>query len=263
MISYWAVASARFRSLLQYRAAALAGLSTQLFWGLIRVMIFEAFYRSARAAQPMELDEVKTYVWLGQAFLALLPWNVDADLRALIRSGGVGYDLLKPVDLYGYWFSRALAWRTAPTALRALPLLAFAALFMGMDAPPSWASALAFALAMIGAILLSAALTNLFSATMLWTISGDGVTAMMPAIVTALSGMLVPLPLFPEWARTVLNALPFAGLVDTPYRLYLGHIPPSDLPIHLARQLAWTAALILFGRWLLSRGLRRLVVQGG
>ena len=36
MRPYWAVLSARFRMLLQYRAAALAGLGTQVFWGLIR-----------------------------------------------------------------------------------------------------------------------------------------------------------------------------------------------------------------------------------
>ena len=32
---YRAVVSARFRTLLQYRAAALAGLWTQVFWGLV------------------------------------------------------------------------------------------------------------------------------------------------------------------------------------------------------------------------------------
>ena len=117
MTSYWAVASARFRELLQYRAAAVAGMGTQLFWGLIRVMIFEAFYRSSVSAQPMEIDEVTTYVWLGQAFLALLPWNLDLNLRNQIRTGGVGYELIRPVDLYAYWFSRSLAWRTAPTLL--------------------------------------------------------------------------------------------------------------------------------------------------
>ena len=75
------------------------------------MMIFEAFYRSAASEQPMELDDVRTYIWLGQAFLALLPWNLDADLRALIRGGGVGCEPLRPVDLYGCWYSRALAWR--------------------------------------------------------------------------------------------------------------------------------------------------------
>ena len=95
MISYWAVLSAQFRALLQYRAAAIAGLGTQVFWGLIRVMIFQAFFRSTTAEQPMEVGDVLTYVWLSQAFLALLPWNQDNDLRALIRTGGVGYELLR------------------------------------------------------------------------------------------------------------------------------------------------------------------------
>lgn len=57
MISYWATLSARFRTLLQYRAAALAGMGTQLFWGLVRVMIFEAFFRSTIAEQPMSADD--------------------------------------------------------------------------------------------------------------------------------------------------------------------------------------------------------------
>ena len=263
MTSYWAVLSARFRALLQYRAAALASLGTQVFWGLIRVMIFQAFFRSTTAEQPMELDDVLTYIWLGQAFLALLPWNQDNELRALIRTGGVGYELLRPVDLYGFWYCRSLAFRTAPTLLRSIPLIAFAGVFMDMDAPASWAAAGAFAASMIGAILLSSAITTLFSISMMWTISGDGVFALAPGIVAILSGMLVPIPLFPDWAQTALNILPFRGMVDTPYRFYLGHIPAADLPFHLAHQLVWIVAIVLIGRWTLSRGLRRLVVQGG
>ncbi|MDT7580304.1 MAG: hypothetical protein QOK35_1568, partial [Pseudonocardiales bacterium] len=34
MKPYWAVLSARFRTLLQYRAAAMAGVGTRVFWGL-------------------------------------------------------------------------------------------------------------------------------------------------------------------------------------------------------------------------------------
>ena len=51
--------------------------------------------------------------------------------------------------------------------------------------------------------------------------------------------------------------------MDTPYRLYLGHIPAGDLPLLLAHQVVWIAAIVLVGRWLLSLGQRRLVVQGG
>ena len=72
-----------------------------------------------------------------------------------------------------------------------------------------------------------------------------------------------PIPFFPEWAQAVMEVLPFRGIVDTPYRLYLGHIPTSEALFHLGHQLAWTAALVLAGRWVLSRGVSRLVVQGG
>ena len=62
MKAYAAVVSARFRMLLQYRVAALAGLGTQVFWGLIRMMFFTAFYRSTTAPQPMSLTDVITYI---------------------------------------------------------------------------------------------------------------------------------------------------------------------------------------------------------
>jgi len=86
---------------------------------------------------------------------------------------------------------------------------------------------------------------------------------LMTAAVSFLSGMIIPLPLFPDWARWIVEWSPFAGLVDLPFRVYTGHIAPEDVPLVLARQMAWTIALVLFGRWLLLRGMRAIVVQGG
>ncbi len=263
MISYWAIVSARFRTLLQYRVAAMAGLGTQLFWGLTLTMIFEGFFRSSTASQPMDLEEVVTYIWLGQAFFALQPINVERDIRDLIRTGAVSYELLRPLDLYTLWFSRVLAMRTAPTLLRSVPLVVIAVPLLNMQAPATWEGAGVFVLAMLGALLLSCAITTLLNISMLWTVSGDGVAGIAPAAVLIFSGALVPVPFFPDWAQTVLEILPFRGLVDSPFRLYLGHIPPGDAVFTLAHQLAWSVGLVIVGRWVLSRGVRRLVVQGG
>jgi len=249
--------------LLQYRAAALAGIGTQIFWGLIRVMIFEAFYRSTTAPQPMKLEDVITYVWLGQALLALLPWNSDQEIRGMIRSGTVAYELLRPVDLFNLWYSRSVATRTAPTLLRSIPIFVLAMLYFGMRFPPSAASGGAWALATLGAIVLGCAISTLINISLMWTISGEGVSRLIPAMVMIFSGMLIPLPLFPNWAQSILAFLPFAGLVDTPFRLYMGEIPPSHVFMVLAHQLGWTLALIAIGRFVLSRGIRVLVVQGG
>jgi len=263
MRAYRAILSARFRVLLQYRASALAGFITQLFWGVIRMMIFTAFYQSTTAPQPMTLRETIIYVWLGQALLLLLPWNLDRDIHQLIRSGNVAYELVRPIDLYWLWFVRSMAMRFAPVVLRATPMFVVAGLLLGLDVPPTWSSLAAFIGSLFGAFILSSAITTLVSVTMFWTISGEGIVRFLPTLAVIFSGLVIPLPLFPDWIQPLFNVLPFRGLMDIPFRLYMAHIPPIQAPGLILHQLVWSAALILLGRFLVGRGVRRVVVQGG
>lgn len=263
MRGYAAVLSARFRTLIQYRAAALAGFGTQLFWGLLRMMIFTAFYGMNQKVYPLSREDTITYIWLGQAMLQLLPWSIDSDVRTMVRTGSVAYELLRPLDLYSLWYMRSLAARTAPTLLRCVPMFVVAGLFFGLRPPPSPACGIAWILTTAGALLLGCAIATLMSVTIVWTVSGEGIVRLVPPAVYILSGMLIPLPLLPQSLQPVLNFLPFRGLMDTPFRMYLGHIPPSQLPLILGHQLAWTAVLIALGRWMMARSVRHLVVQGG
>lgn len=263
MSAYAALFAARFRALLQYRGAAVGGMVTQVFFGLIFVMVYEAFYRSSSAAQPMTLAQVRSYIWLGQAFLGMLPWNVEGEQRQLVRSGAVAYELLRPVRLYSLWFARSMAWRSAPTLLRSVPILGLAFAFFGLSLPPSAASAGAWLIAMAGALLLSAAITTLLTILLIWTVSGEGLNVILTALVVLCSGMNIPIPLLPDWARAVVEILPFRGLVDTPYRLYVGYAAPGAVGLLLLQQLGWTAAIIALSLLLLRRGLRRLEIMGG
>jgi ABC-2 type transport system permease protein len=255
--------SARFRMLLQYRAAALAGCGTQLFFGVVIVMAYRAFYAANSTPQPMTVSHVVSYIWLGQVMFGLMPWAPDADIRLLVRTGGVAYELLRPVNVYWLWFSRALARRTAPTFLRAIPMFVMARLFLGLEPPASLASGCAWVLATVGAVLLASSIATIFGIAMMWTVSGEGLHRLVSPLVMLLSGMLVPIPLMPDWMQTILRVLPFRGLADTPYRLYLGDIPASSVGVMVLHQLVWFTVLALIGHGLLRRGMRRLVVQGG
>jgi ABC-2 type transport system permease protein len=263
MRAYWAIFSARFRMLLQYRAAAFAGCVTQVFWGLIRVMIFTAFFASTTAPQPMALDDVITYAWLGQAMLALILFGADGDVQGMIRNGTIAYEMVRPMDLYRTWYCRAVAQRAAPLILRMIPIFIVAGVFFGMKAPASTVCGMLWVVATGAAVLLAAAVGTIMTISLLWTISGDGILRLLPAAIWFFSGITVPLPLFPDWAQPVLALMPFRGLGDTPWRIYLGHIPPSEATLAIAHQLVWALLLALLGHWLLSRGVRRLVVQGG
>ncbi len=263
MSAFLAIFGARFRTVLQYRAAAAAGFLTQLFWGFIRIMIFDAFYRSTNAPQPMEFGQVVTYVWLGQCFFAFLPMWLDAETQDSITTGSVAYSMLRPIRLFDLWFARNMASRMAPVVFRATPMFVLALLFFGMKLPPSPGAAAAFCVAMLCGLLLSAALSTLMAATLLWTITGEGIWHVFSLAMWIFSGILIPLPFFPDWLQPVLNALPFRGLMDVPFRIWTGHIPPSSALPHILSVAAWAAAIYAAGRALMARGTRRLVVHGG
>ncbi len=90
--------------------------------------------------------------------------------------------------------SRAMAMRLAPALLRAFPMFVIAGLFLGLNAPPSMACAGGFALSLIGALILSSAITTLLSIFLFWTLSGEGARRLLPAAVMIFSGLIVPLP---------------------------------------------------------------------
>lgn len=262
MKPYLAIFSTRFRLLLQYRVAALAGLGTQAFWGVLRISVMMAFYASAEGPQPMSLAQTISYVWLSQGLFRLMPWKPDPDIVALVRSGNLAYELLRPVTLRWAWWSRALALHTAPVALRFIPMVPVAVLF-GLGPPPSLAAGLAFVLAVCGATLLAASMTTVLTATVPLTVSGHGISVLTVGILSVGTGLVVPLPLAPDWVRVTLEWSPFAGLLDLPLRLYVGQLDPTAVGWVLLRQGLWTVVMLWIAGRLLGVVRRRLTVLGG
>lgn len=258
-----AILYARMATLFQYRGAAFAGVATQIFWAMIKTMILTAFYAQASGAQPISLAQAITFVWLGQALLALLPWNIDKELEAQVKNGNVSYELVRPIHLYSLWYARAFAIRTVPTLMRCMPVLMVGLLFFGLSAPISWVALLTFGVSLIFGAFLSAAITTLVIISLFWTISGEGIQRLMPHVALLLSGLVVPLPLFPEWLQPFLSLQPLRGVIDIPCRLYTGVISTQEAFYYLGFQLIWILLLVGLGRWLMGRALRQIVIQGG
>ena len=251
---------------LQYRAAAAAAFFTQFFYGMIIVMVYHAFYASSTAVQPMSLQQAVTYTWLGQVTFRLLPWNSDREVLALVRSGNLAYELCRPLDVYLIWYCRLVSIRVVPAMLSGIPLFSIALLLpgsFGATLPVSAAAGAAWAISILLAVLLSCALSNLATVTTLWTIAGDGMQWVFPGVMLVLSGSIVPLAFFPDGLQRLLRLLPFSGLVDTPFRFYLGTIQPHEIFSLGLLQLAWTAVFVLIGSRLLAAGMKRVVIQGG
>ncbi len=88
----------------RYRAAALGGIVTQAFFGLILV----ALYSTLSGGADGLFRQTATYVWLQQIFFRAF-FGMDSELNEQVMTGNVSYSLLRPVDLHSWWVSRAMA----------------------------------------------------------------------------------------------------------------------------------------------------------
>jgi len=267
-LPYVAILRARFALMLQYRAAAFAGFATQCWWGAIKVMVLAAFYAGA-SRQPIDLAQAITYSWLGQAFFALLPWQADGEISEAVESGNIAYERLRPVDTHLFWFARAAAQRGASTLLRLTPMFALAAIVLPMAGLRAWAwrlpatsmAAALFAVSITLTMLLSAGFTVLLNIAVT-ALKTRRAANLAPALVTPLSGMIIPLVLMPGWAQPFLFWQPFAGLADIPYRIYFGNLTGMSAATGLAAQALWVVLFIVIGRFWMRRVMSRVDMQG-
>ena len=118
----------RIMMFVQYKEAAIAGMSTQFFWGLMLVFIYMTLYENG-GVSSISLKQITTYVWLGQAFYAFLSVrSMDSEICDSIRSGNVAYEIIRPYNLYYWWYIKIVAKRMANGLLRIFPVIIVASL---------------------------------------------------------------------------------------------------------------------------------------
>lgn len=252
---------------LQYRAAALAGISTQFAWGFLIIFAYHAFYRSDPTAFPMTLQATVNYTWIQQAFLAMFAsWVLDGDILEEITSGSISYSLCRPVDLYAMWYTKSLSGRISKVALRAVPILVVAALLpagYNLTAPTDLPTFFLFLLTMVLGALNSTAFTLLIYVLTVYTLSSTGLRSLLLTLADFLCGGVVPLPFFPPTLRRICELTPFAATSNVPYRVYSGDIAGTNAAFAVGLQIFWLLVLVLGGHILMKNALKRVVIQGG
>ncbi len=257
----------RFAMGLQYRAAALAGISTQFFWGIMEILAFYAFYKTGAEAFPMSFSATSTYIWLQQSFFIMFTvWLMENEIFDAILNGNIAYELCRPVHLYYMWFVRNLANRMASAMLRCVPIFVVASFLpkpYGLSAPADLLHFLLFLLTLGLALFVTVAMNLLIYMLSFFTISAAGLRMIFVAMMEFFTGAIIPLPFFPEKVRFVLELLPFAAMQNVPLRIYSGSMGPEQMAKAVFLQCFWLAVLICAGLKLWAAAEKRVVLQGG
>ncbi len=260
---YWELTRRSIQRHLTYRAAALAGLTTNVFFGLFRAAVLVALYGAQDEVAGITLAGALTYTALSQAvigYLSIFRWT---DLMRSIYSGEIAADLLKPMSLFGFWLSQDLGRAAVSLVLRGLPIIAIFALIFDLTAPASPAQWMALVVAVALSWLVSFVWRFLINLAAFWTPNAIGMIRLGFVLSWFFSGFMMPLRFFPDWVVQLAHLTPFPHMVNTVMEVYLGLLKGPDLAVALLIQAGWVLALLIAGQLALRAGIRRLVILGG
>ena len=250
----------------QYRVSAISGSITQFFFGFMQIALYSAFLHAGNS--EFTVPQMASYIWLQQCFFSLFKyWDTcKAEISEKIMNGDMAYQLIRPMNLYDYWYQTVITKSFGSFVMRAVPLalvVFWLPAGVGLMLPVSFTNFLLFLVsAVIGALLVTA-ITMIGYIVSLYTLSTNGVFSFMVAIAGLLAGQIVPLPMLPESVQTVFSFFPFRYVADLPYRIYIGNINGTDAIIQIGIQLAWLVGIVLVSKLVMNRKIKKLVVQGG
>ncbi len=260
---FWEVTRRSFRRHLTYRAATLAGIVTNIFFGLVRASVLLALYGDREVVAGLDVQNVVTYTGLTQALIVYLSIFGWYDLMNAVHQGDIAADLLKPMRLFTFWLAQDLGRALVGLALRGLTIMLVYALIFDITYPQSVVQSLALTLSLVLAWLLSFAYRFLVNLAAFWSPDARGIGRFAFVIVMFFSGFMMPLRFFPEWLQTLAYLTPFPHMLNTVVEVYLGVLTGPALVQALALQGLWAFGLVALCGLVLSRATRRLVILGG
>ncbi len=257
-----------FQRTLTYRAATLAGLVTNLFFGLLRAAVMVALYNARPAGSSPDVAGISlqgaiTFTGISQAVIAFLSLFSWFEVMNEIRSGDIGAELLRPFSFFGFWMARDAGRALSSLLLRGFTMVAAYALLFRITYPTGavqWA-ALGIALALAWAV--GFAWRFLVNLSAFWSTEARGIARFAFALALFLSGFVMPLRFFPAWFVALCNLTPFPAMVNTVIEVYLGVLQGPALAQALLVQAMWFVILAGLAHLAMRAGMRRLVIQGG
>lgn len=257
-----------FKTQLSYKGAFYLFMLISTFGVFISYFLWNAIYASSDSAVlgGLTRSEMVVYIFMVYVTTSIVSISISEWVSEDVVKGTVAMQLIKPID---YRMS---------LVVRALGLMLHRFLFpgiiiwIGLELYKYFVMGLPFTspvniLLFLGSSMMSFLIYVLFDFCVgmiaFFTSYIFGLFMVKEALMSFLTGQLIPLSFFPAAIREVFNFLPFSSMIYTPVMVYLGKYSGDELLFVLFRQGVWVVLLYGFGSLIWQRVVKRLVVLGG
>lgn len=209
------------------------------------------------ALSPVEVARYFLVVFIvRQLTVVWVIWEFESD----VVRGRLARYLLTPVEPALRYLASHVAERGARLPFSALLVVLFFALYPDAAFVPSLASVGTGLVVVLLAFVLRFLIQYTFAMASFWTERASAIEGLWALVYLFLSGVIAPLPLFPEWLQGTLHVLPFSSLVYLPTAILLGW--PVDVAQGLAVLVGWIVVFAILNRVLWHQGLKRFSAMG-
>lgn len=266
--TYLPFSSNELKSQLAYRGAFYIWAIISLFGSFISYFLWMAIYGNSESGVIGNLTQSEMVIYIFMVYItsSMVSIQVSTWVGYDVVEGRVATNLIKPIDYRASLIARALGnmiYRLlVPGVFIWIGLELYKVFALGMQ-PVS----LPILLAYIGSVLMSFLIYVLFDfcfgMVAFFTTYIFGLRMAKSALLSFLTGQLIPISLFPEFAQNIFGFLPFSSMVYTPVMVYLGKYSGSGLALALGKQALWVVLLYWLGSVIWKQVVKRLVVLGG
>jgi len=253
-----------FVNTLAFRLRYYTGIITYLINVTVYYFIWKALYATdPNFAAGFNFGEMVTYVAVGWVIRSVYFNNIDQNMSSEILEGSVSLSLLKPVSMQTMQIGRSLGEAAFRLVMLTLPASLVISLVFPVQAPASVFHFAMFLVSLAGSVLLTGALNFIVGTFAVRMKSILGLLRAKYYVQELLSGLLVPMTMFPPAMETVFAMLPFQHIAYTPLRIYLGKLNGAGIAEVLAVQYLWVVTMMLFGSWFWNVMARKITIHGG
>jgi ABC-2 type transport system permease protein len=253
----------RFLTMLAYRVNYYSGILIYAINIGAYYFIWGALYQGQSNMGGMDISHMTSYIavaWMSRAFYFN---NIDYEISQEVRDGKVATELIRPYNYLAVKAAQALGEGIFRLFFFALPGMFLVYLFLRFSVPLSLEAWSVYLLSLLFAFVINTQINLITGLLTFFFLRNDGFIRAKRVIVDLLSGLVLPISFYPDWAQQVMGWLPFQAITYLPSLIFSGAATSGQALSSLMVQVFWLAGLCLpiFVLWRLAQ--RNLVVQGG
>lgn len=230
---------------------------------IIYYFLWKYVFMERDELEGFTMAQMTTYVILSRILASQFGEGINKLFADWIYDGSVGMEMLRPVSLMFTLFARRFGEFMFFVLAQGIPIMAVSFLVLGGVGPLNMPYMVLFIVSVLLSVVIMFFFEFMVGLCSFYTLSPWGMMFTKRAILSILSGGVVPLFLFPGWVEQLLNYLPFAGMVSIPANIYLGKYPMKEALFFIGLQMIWVFLLAAMTQGLFRKVIKKVVVQGG